>query len=1317
MLSLLFLAIGLALSGCSGVDQSDLYDSTVIKKEGLNGEWFSQATLVSKNSHSQMAFVGLQCPADRIRFEFTKDKLLAYRSYDRDALLPRGSSRQTLVASFNIIEHLDKALQEDHSLPKERKWHEREYARIDWSNNLAPHIECNGWLKSITVANLRNIDNKDLTDPYPVRVEDDYLEATINAIVTPDKKTCRAIGEHDCHAANYRVKFSFKKVDSNNDYQARHYPDFEPIRYGIDVGGKYCLSGSEGCSGSKELWLYQDSIKDGVCDPLSDDLEQCYLSSIKLNSQFGFFRTEVQGYQRKKDFSRRERQQLINRRNIWQRSVNEQGELIPMKERIPRKITYYLNPGFPKSLLPSVRKVQEQWNIAFANVLAKAKNDCSMTSVIQYVDSEKKLQALKRVGIDRINKGNLKRACTVLNRVGLEDERGRIFLSGDPQEIIDAFGNLFEIKENSCNRKNVLSFADRNGLSGLLHEHGIWPLTDENIEMACALLEGRSKELHMDQKFSWQQPGDLRYSFVNAVTILDSDGLLGYGPISVDPKTGEIISGNANIYLPFITSYATHSALMLDQLEQLPESLQNSEELQEDIEDFSSYVGNAIGSMKDSTFRFTRKPGYQIANMAKVLNLNLFASFRGWSLGDLGHRPGSDMAQVLSAIVHAEGAKDGNHSFSHDHGERDRFFSERSACFAHRSFEIPYARLKEELSDKPLFYRIDYIKKKIFESVLLHELGHTFGLRHNFKGAYDALNFPPNFWGVDTADFRMRSGLSDEELRSSSVMDYHKRFNSDFSGLGLYDYAALLSGYGGMMEVFDTEDEDFVPQALISHLKLMNYRDIPYILSGAGAEFKISRHIISIKDRYRRGDMAARVDIRGLGLKSRPENIFKRQAIDYQELKKEVFSRALFKKSRGLMQVPYAYCSDKQAYGHDIACQPFIHGSSVSEIIKSSLRDYQLEHMLENAVGGVLTTHVPSYLSSGYNRVYLPILRAYQSMYLMSRNSLKIYPAIHDLTIAAKRGLDFISQVLQEVEPGDYCLQHSGEYLKSGQDVSCENPITIDKFAGRKYHSTISDDLIGQHQSIGYFYDKLMALMVLVDDHMPTIADDIFLESQGGYSIGYYRLFAPQLLQLFIGLYMNDWKKLAPRLRVDDQNIPHVQYRDLFVQEKNPGSNSLPLIKPGMSPKLRELAILFSIAGLSNPLDQRMDFAKRAQISKVRSTGETKVDDPGQVMTFKDPNTGISYRASVAEDEEESLGYLLLKDAQRFVSDGPWGDAKRSLVHVTSKLQKHKSDDVIVDLEQELKEAQSSFQKQNEALNDKVSVIEQVFVLSNRFAN
>jgi len=107
------------------------------------------------------------------------------------------------------------------------------------------------------------------------------------------------------------------------------------------------------------------------------------------------------------------------------------------------------------------------------------------------------------------------------------------------------------------------------------------------------------------------------------------------------------------------------------------------------------------------------------------------------------------------------------------------------------------------------------IRVEIFRSTVEHEVGHTLGLRHNYAGSFDAMNYPKTYWDLRAADGSIKpryldpetdtekrgvlahSGLQAgiSEFETSSVMDYGSRLNTDIQGLGRYDRAAIKFGY------------------------------------------------------------------------------------------------------------------------------------------------------------------------------------------------------------------------------------------------------------------------------------------------------------------------------------------------------------------------------------------------------------------------------------------------------------------------------------------------------------------------------------------
>ncbi|HWW86160.1 MAG TPA: hypothetical protein VNZ26_21335, partial [Vicinamibacterales bacterium] len=127
-----------------------------------------------------------------------------------------------------------------------------------------------------------------------------------------------------------------------------------------------------------------------------------------------------------------------------------------------------------------------------------------------------------------------------------------------------------------------------------------------------------------------------------------------------------------------------------------------------------------------------------------------------------------------------------------------------------------------------------WLREQFHLSVIAHEMGHSMGLRHNFTGSWDALNYHTEYWqlrtrngaehycgfpgaldatkphtnGADCVGPRWVDPVTDQETSgliwkwaSTTVMDYPGDPTQDTNDIGLYDKAAMRFGYANVVDV------------------------------------------------------------------------------------------------------------------------------------------------------------------------------------------------------------------------------------------------------------------------------------------------------------------------------------------------------------------------------------------------------------------------------------------------------------------------------------------------------------------------------------
>ncbi len=296
-------------------------------------------------------------------------------------------------------------------------------------------------------------------------------------------------------------------------------------------------------------------------------------------------------------------------------------------------------------------------------------------------------------------------------------------------------------------------------------------------------------------------PGDIRNSMIVLVEDPVESNIIGYGPQTEDPVTGEIISARTVMFLGTIKKFinTTYDEIIAEKKEALLAKKSVKLSLSANLANVVAFKKQSgmTGGISELSARVASgkpavsksaavSPGSQIGD-ANNNFLKAKTSLQKYAMNKNPEAKGLDLKSQLKYQLRAKNCAFEPNADSFGGGISDTLKSKFS------DDAKPWIELSDSEKDKV----IAIILPEIWVPTLIHEMGHNLGLRHNFKASEDKDNF--------YSDQELQANGIDHSVPFSSVMDYGNDLKT-LSLLGKYDIAALRFGYLRQIDVEDVED-------------------------------------------------------------------------------------------------------------------------------------------------------------------------------------------------------------------------------------------------------------------------------------------------------------------------------------------------------------------------------------------------------------------------------------------------------------------------------------------------------------------------------
>ncbi len=1283
--SLLLLAAVMAVVGSPGCGDPRPPISRVqvgaLEKSVFRGEWYFQQTVIDSPYSAGFTFVGEQGRLERIRWEIQEDYLLARRSYewiagaDDSGIGGDQVAQGAVVAAYRITSHFDVRRQyntvtgEEMNVIEEnssdRPWYERQFMRVDWSQNLANATDVFAISRILDGIQMSPVQYAptDPNDPNAPRFErnDDgavnYIDVTNRMFVEPQSvyidgfgsvPSCFLISQShlDCAAAEIGLRNSFLRADLHDtDYQPMNYTGDRMERFGYFVTER---AGYDPQYGTVEGARYRFANRHNLWQAshrrdASGNLVRC-TEDAQCDDHRGSVCDLAYAYAHRETTDT----------GLWAGACT-----IPYRDRTARPVVYYAQ-NLPEDLFHDSQDFGNEWGRAFRDTIDSLReNEClahggdagscaaergrpdveTMFAVCHSPVAEGDPAACGQPGL-QARPGDLRYSIIGwVNEPHYSSPLGYGPSSADPitGEIVmaNAFVYGAGVDTLEAYARDIMRVLDGSASIGEVEDGALvqaW--LDRMNAQADFHPSGREADAHVigvDGSNVDRINAAMDFSYAHV-------GHPGAAPANAAEGIAAVREARDRLFRSGVYGNGTSATAQLSRL--------RGSSLERQMVEATPELVMAGGV--DPRFYQADALTDELIAGASILQGNAPARRRALER----YR---DQLNATHCILDAGFADDGLLGLM----RAIRHAAETTGSISFYGVDYPLVddagRLDWELVRRA-------IRHPIYHAVTAHEVGHTVGLRHNFSGSFDALNYRPRYWDLRAADGtmlpRMWDPLSEAEINGrileaqySTVMDYGINFVvTDAEGLGHYDYAAIKMGYGDLVEVFDNAAN---PQEVANwhEIQVLGW-PIPLRLDSFAGGAPRAYVYTDWPQVVGNGDVArlqSRADVPYTSL--RDDAYLASQGLDDNRMRDQ-HDRPV---------VPYMFCSDEQ---RDLNpdCLLYDQGADPYETIQSIIDSYWNYYIFANFRRQRLGFNTEAIFNRTRERFFEKLQRANQ-IYALYRPIFTDIFRVPDAdpfwtnrdgmgawTGAVGASFSLLTRVLTAPEPGRYVngtAPDGSPLLVSGSGLL--TAANVNALDGRYLETTWNFDAgyywFDQLERVGYFYDKLAALIVLTDTTTYFLGRDTDADIRR-YQINFGNSFGPAVNAFFRGVLAEDWRSIAPRVSAGG-----IAYPDpLQIEEGSmPGTPLSPNV--GFSVQLYA-----SILGMGYlPQTYNQDFLNRSRIWIAGAREEIGLEPGTPTVEFVSPSApGVRYIAvSYPEGGEETgVGARMLLHAQALQTAG-----------------------------------------------------------------